>query len=1037
MNDPAVTVQPSQAQPFQFLEYVLPPTRAVPDAAAPATADDADAASAELHSELNDLRQQLLGITLSDLARLLRLPDAAFWSTVLWPVRASDGHGDASTADAAATPHDSLLPFLDSYLAKRIDFVRSRAVAAATQPQLESLPPIDPCADLEARLDYAMFRVCVRLLTPPSISSAAPAHESHESSAAMLIQLHGGSADSSVQVWTDDAWLKSLTDRGIICCERILQVCRLYSDGNAAILRPLVSFVFENAPAIADELQDAVTTVLDAVHVIQRKRQKAVGLQRVDAAPSPDAKGKGKGSGKGKMAAGPTEDNVDNDDHRARDQVTGSAKGKGKGKGKAAADPEPDHGSAADAASPRVATASTDEIEQEASFLLDVMHDLASGVTAGGPAVALLLLNDPRMLKSLISVYDLAAMQYEATTSLPPLRHGSASGPVDVRAIFEDRDAETNSTARLCRQLKRSILALLDRLIHTLFIDPARESIQNLSELERLLGGLCDIALSLFELCAIDGPSVYLRNAPLFLDFEIEYSLGDELRDILRLQSASVPAEGSVPDAETDEGLDSTRIDYVILSLEQMLAFSGNADTRRVVARAKEELAAGPSQHGSTANRGTASAPPPGGAYSSAAHDEYIKRTLLISSVHDLFPDLGDGFIEACLVAMNDDQEAVIMKIIEDDLPDYIKRLDRSMPRTSPRPPPMPQSSSLDVIPHSLRESVVWAESGDATPVERDVDDLLANRRNVYDGDELDVFSRGNTVDRTKITQGKTERAHLIEQERTQFVQDVKSVILESQYDEYDDEYDDTYDSTDIRLAGTVELHMGDENETAVLDRKQRMADANNQDSSDPTLSFEAFLVSMYTSDPSVFQQSQRKSAKRAQMRQMTGMSDEQIEGWFKMLERNPRKGRVLEKYEWRGNHESALTPNPNRASGRERERTDSAETGSDSDQGGLFDRGDRGDRGRGGSRGGADRRGGFGDGRGGRGGGPARPGSPQTGNRTGGHAAGGQGGRGASAGSPGGDRGGRGGGRGGRGRGAHRDAHARKMGRGMMGVPQ
>jgi hypothetical protein len=48
-------------------------------------------------------------------------------------------------------------------------------------------------------------------------------------------------------------------------------------------------------------------------------------------------------------------------------------------------------------------------------------------------------------------------------------------------------------------------------------------------------------------------------------------------------------------------------------------------------------------------------------------------------------------------------------------------------------------------------------------------------------------------------------------------------------------------------------------------------------------------LIKMYQSDPSIFDRTNavRKSDKRAQLRLVTKMTDEQIEGWYIMFQRN------------------------------------------------------------------------------------------------------------------------------------------------------
>ena len=63
---------------------------------------------------------------------------------------------------------------------------------------------------------------------------------------------------------------------------------------------------------------------------------------------------------------------------------------------------------------------------------------------------------------------------------------------------------------------------------------------------------------------------------------------------------------------------------------------------------------------------------------------------------------------------------------------------------------------------------------------------LLSQRRNVFDGDEFDVFSRSD-VDLDRVHRGKRDRMHEPAVRRVSY--DVDDDVI------YDDEYDDTYDS--------------------------------------------------------------------------------------------------------------------------------------------------------------------------------------------------------------------------------------------------
>lgn len=65
----------------------------------------------------------------------------------------------------------------------------------------------------------------------------------------------------------------------------------------------------------------------------------------------------------------------------------------------------------------------------------------------------------------------------------------------------------------------------------------------------------------------------------------------------------------------------------------------------------------------------------------------------------------------------------------------------------------------------------------------------------------------------------------------------------------------------------------------------------------------EARFLALYLASPATFARDQRKTAQRAELKKETQLSDEQIEGWARMLERNPRKDKILAKAgEFRGN---------------------------------------------------------------------------------------------------------------------------------------
>jgi hypothetical protein len=55
-----------------------------------------------------------------------------------------------------------------------------------------------------------------------------------------------------------------------------------------------------------------------------------------------------------------------------------------------------------------------------------------------------------------------------------------------------------------------------------------------------------------------------------------------------------------------------------------------------------------------------------------------MEQTLLISQVTEILPHLGDGFVEACLIANNWNVETTIAQILNDDLPPEVASIPQS-----------------------------------------------------------------------------------------------------------------------------------------------------------------------------------------------------------------------------------------------------------------------------------------------------------------------------------------------------------------------
>ncbi|XP_021112838.1 activating signal cointegrator 1 complex subunit 2 isoform X3 [Heterocephalus glaber] len=155
-----------------------------------------------------------------------------------------------------------------------------------------------------------------------------------------------------------------------------------------------------------------------------------------------------------------------------------------------------------------------------------------------------------------------------------------------------------------------------------------------------------------------------------------------------------------------------------------------------------------------------------------------VELDSLISQVKDLLPDLGEGFILACLEHYHYDPEQVINNILEERLAPALSQLDRSLARQA-KPDPTP---------------------------------LLTSRHNIFQNDEFDVFSR-DSVDLSRIHKGRRKEGNtrsLLNDKRAVAAQRQRyeqySVVVEEvplqqgdyHGENYEDEYDDTYDGNQV-----------------------------------------------------------------------------------------------------------------------------------------------------------------------------------------------------------------------------------------------
>ena len=153
-----------------------------------------------------------------------------------------------------------------------------------------------------------------------------------------------------------------------------------------------------------------------------------------------------------------------------------------------------------------------------------------------------------------------------------------------------------------------------------------------------------------------------------------------------------------------------------------------------------------------------------------------VELTSMISHVKDLLPDCG-GFILLCLQKLNNDVEKTINLILENSLPGELSSLDRNL-------------SKCDVMKQSS---------------------VLSSRHNIYDEDELHIFSNTN-VDLSRVHKGKSRNTASMKTvfDKERDVENMKQLILnyDETFNDYEDEYDDTYDEQNV---GAQDVDSADE----------------------------------------------------------------------------------------------------------------------------------------------------------------------------------------------------------------------------------
>ncbi|GAA5874130.1 hypothetical protein JCM8547_008382 [Rhodosporidiobolus lusitaniae] len=279
-----------------------------------------------------------------------------------------------------------------------------------------------------------------------------------------------------------------------------------------------------------------------------------------------------------------------------------------------------------------------------------------------------------------------------------------------------------------------------------------------------------------------------------------------------------------------------------------------------------------------------------------------------ISQLVDLFPDLSPSFLRSCLLhpvfspspatPTSEATERVVSALLEDDLPADLKAL-----RDGDVPLPPPSSSSAALHPPSPAHGPAPAPPS-------------SSRANIYDDDLL--FSRGKLLVGGKDRKVRGAGAGIAGTGKIELDESLKaSIIALAEAPSSDEEADGEGGEGEAFLEeeggegeravkvgdGEAKDGEGESDEEEQGDGPQGGGTAASSSAplasssrpprpahEDPSVLL--LLESTYLRTPALFNRDSatRRSKARKELRERTGLGDEQVEGWKTMLERDPKK---------------------------------------------------------------------------------------------------------------------------------------------------
>jgi activating signal cointegrator complex subunit 2 len=257
----------------------------------------------------------------------------------------------------------------------------------------------------------------------------------------------------------------------------------------------------------------------------------------------------------------------------------------------------------------------------------------------------------------------------------------------------------------------------------------------------------------------------------------------------------------------------------------------------------------------------------------------HAHKLSLITQIGDLFPDLGAGYVIRLLDYYDDNVETIVAHLLEGSLAPELQTLDT----TQPLPDQNIQHDSME--PRHTPLQLASPQPEFTRNIDLEDDEIIQAAQSQITGRKKLLFGRAN-IDSTADT---------VLADRSQHAAN-KAAILSAlaNFDSDDDERDDTYDVADVggtvdaaHTTGTIDAEAGDEK-----DRRGRVG------GDDTTSDLDITLYRVWKSSPAQFARDSatRRSQPRDALKRGTGMTDEAIEGWAVMLQRDAKKQSRLER---------------------------------------------------------------------------------------------------------------------------------------------